>query len=224
MGTPQMRWRLMHQSGRVAIMLVMRSLPQAGSQTTLSISSMASCRKVVSWLSADFDRCFKRDEPLLGGAKDDRMVAAPAMRIGVLKLRAAQQRAALFQHGDDDRIRLPHVSGRRKAGGCARVPGIRIDVDVPAGIDAASGVEPVALAGIEVVGAVRGRGVDRAGAGVGGDVGGQHAEDAALEKRMLEGGALEPRALEAGELFTSRILSLQAAAIHVAQPTAAATM
>ena len=30
MGTPQMRWRLMHQSGRVAIMLVMRSLPQDG--------------------------------------------------------------------------------------------------------------------------------------------------------------------------------------------------
>ena len=48
MGTPQMRWRLMHQSGRVAIMLVMRSLPHAGSQTTLSISSMASCRNVVS--------------------------------------------------------------------------------------------------------------------------------------------------------------------------------
>ena len=44
MGTPQMRCRLMHQSGRVAIMLVMRSLPHAGSQTTLSISSMASWR------------------------------------------------------------------------------------------------------------------------------------------------------------------------------------
>ena len=48
MGTPQMRWRLMHQSGRVAIMLVMRSLPQAGSQITLSISSMASWRNVFS--------------------------------------------------------------------------------------------------------------------------------------------------------------------------------
>ncbi len=31
MGTPQMRWREMHQSGRVAIMLEMRSSPQAGS-------------------------------------------------------------------------------------------------------------------------------------------------------------------------------------------------
>ena len=48
MGTPQMRWRLMHQSGRVAIMLVMRSLPHAGSQTTLSISSSVRWRKVVS--------------------------------------------------------------------------------------------------------------------------------------------------------------------------------
>ncbi len=40
-GTPQMRWRLMHQSGRVAIMLVIRSLPHAGSHVDLSISSMA---------------------------------------------------------------------------------------------------------------------------------------------------------------------------------------
>ena len=35
MGTPQMRWREMHQSGRVAIMLEMRSSPQEGSQATL---------------------------------------------------------------------------------------------------------------------------------------------------------------------------------------------
>ena len=33
-GNPQMRWREMHQSGRVAIMLEMRSSPQAGSQRT----------------------------------------------------------------------------------------------------------------------------------------------------------------------------------------------
>ena len=47
MGTPQMRWREMHQSGRVAIMLEMRSSPQAGSQMTCSISSSARWRKVV---------------------------------------------------------------------------------------------------------------------------------------------------------------------------------
>ena len=47
MGTPQMRWREMHQSGRVATMLVMRSSPQAGSQLTRLISSRARWRKVV---------------------------------------------------------------------------------------------------------------------------------------------------------------------------------
>ena len=47
MGTPQMRWREMHQSGRVATMLVMRSSPQAGSQVTVLISSRARWRKVV---------------------------------------------------------------------------------------------------------------------------------------------------------------------------------
>ena len=33
-GTPQTRWREMHQSGRVAIMLQMRSSPQPGIQLT----------------------------------------------------------------------------------------------------------------------------------------------------------------------------------------------
>ena len=46
MGTPQMRWREMHQSGRVAIMLEMRSSPQAGSHFTLRISSSARLRSV----------------------------------------------------------------------------------------------------------------------------------------------------------------------------------
>ena len=57
----------------------------------------------------------------------------------------------------------------------------------------------VALAGGEVVDAVGGRGVDRAGALVGGDVGGVGAEDGAVEERMLEGGAVERGALEEGE-------------------------
>ena len=48
MGTPQTRWREMHQSGRVAIMLAMRSSPQAGSHLTLFlISSRARWRNVV---------------------------------------------------------------------------------------------------------------------------------------------------------------------------------
>ena len=47
MGTPQTRWRLMHQSLRSVIMLVMRSLPHSGfhwmpSQARTAASLMAS--------------------------------------------------------------------------------------------------------------------------------------------------------------------------------------
>ena len=49
MGTPQMRWREMHQSGRVATMLEMRSSPQAGSHFTFLISSSARLRSVPPW-------------------------------------------------------------------------------------------------------------------------------------------------------------------------------
>ena len=82
---------------------------------------------LVDFLDSELAKCFFRavgpahrgfhtDEPLLGGAEDDWIVATPAMGIGVLELRAAQQRAAFFEHGDDDRIRLPDsqaVVGRR---------------------------------------------------------------------------------------------------------------
>ena len=54
-----------------------------------------------------------------------------------------------------------------------------------------SWLESVAHAGVEVVRAVRGRGVDGAGALFGGDVVGVHAEDGAIEEGMLEGDALE---------------------------------
>src|SRR4029077_18151483 len=58
---------------------------------------------------------------------------------------------------------------------------------------------PIFLPGVEVVGAMRRRGVHGAGARIGGDVGGQHAEDTAFEERMLKGGALHPGAFEAGQ-------------------------
>ena len=48
MGTPQTRWREMHQSGRVAIMLEIRSSPQAGSHLTFLISSSVRVRSVSS--------------------------------------------------------------------------------------------------------------------------------------------------------------------------------
>ena len=46
MGTPQTRWREMHQSGRPATMLAMRSSPQDGSHFTFLISSSARVRSV----------------------------------------------------------------------------------------------------------------------------------------------------------------------------------
>ena len=194
MGTPQMRWRLMHQSGRVAIMLVIRSLPQAGSQMTLSISSMVSWRNEVSVPSARLHGVLHVDEPLFGGPEDHRVMAAPAVWVGVLQVARGQQGAILLEHGDDDRVGLPDglaLEGRRRS----QVPRGRVDVDAAAGVDARGRVEAILLAGVEVVGAMRGRGVHCAGAGVGGNVGGQHAQDAAVEERMLEGGALELAAL-----------------------------
>src|SRR6267142_4116822 len=47
-GVPQILCREMHQSGRVAIMLAMRSSPQAGSHFTFLISSSVLVRRVAS--------------------------------------------------------------------------------------------------------------------------------------------------------------------------------
>src|SRR5207244_11409852 len=47
-GTPHTRWREMHQSGRFATMLYMRSWPHAGYHLkSLSIASSAACRSVL---------------------------------------------------------------------------------------------------------------------------------------------------------------------------------
>ena len=84
MGTPQTRWREMHQSGRVAIMLEMRSSPQAGIHFTL----LDGFERVLAEIVA-----LHADEPLLGGAEDGGVVAAPAVRIAVVELLRAEQRA-----------------------------------------------------------------------------------------------------------------------------------
>ena len=49
------------------------------------------------------------DEPLLGGAENHRIVAAPAVRIAVLVSVLAEQRAAIAQQFHDDGIRLEDV-------------------------------------------------------------------------------------------------------------------
>src|SRR5579863_3154142 len=77
------------------------------------------------------------------------------------------------------------------------VPGGGINVDAAARIDARGGVEPIALPGVEVVGAMGRSRMHGASASVGGDVGGEYAQDAAVEERMLEGDAVQGCALEA---------------------------
>ena len=47
------------------------------------------------------------DEPLLGGAEDGRVVAAPAVRIGVSDLLEAAEGVVRFQNFDDDGVGLP---------------------------------------------------------------------------------------------------------------------
>jgi len=51
MGTPQLRWREMHQSGRFATMFVMRISPHSGYHFVLLISSSALARRLF-WSSA----------------------------------------------------------------------------------------------------------------------------------------------------------------------------
>ncbi len=74
-GTPQVRWRETHQSGRLAIMLLMRCSPQTGIQSTCEIASSARFAQ---------PRLIHADEPLRRGAEYHRGLVAPAMRIGVM--------------------------------------------------------------------------------------------------------------------------------------------
>ena len=117
------------------------------------------------------------DEPLLGGAEDHRIVAAPAVRIAVRQFALADQHAALLQQFDDDRIRLED--------GLAFVFGQAFD-EAAFVVLRRVGFEAIFLAGAKVVGAMAGRGVNDAAALVERDVIGEHAGHAHIEKRMLE--------------------------------------
>ena len=145
-------------------------------------------RSVSSFAFAAGHRRFHGNEPLLGGAKDHRIVAAPAVRIGVLGFFRVQQRAAAFDQIDNGLIGVPNA--------LAVVFGQAVAQDAFF-VDVAGGIEAVLDAGAEVFSAMRGRGVDDAGAGVHGDVVGEHAENFAVEEGMLEVEALE---LASGEV------------------------
>ncbi len=151
----------MHQSGRVAIMLEMRSSPQAGSHFTFLISSSARLRRVPPpsiGVSMEMNHCSVARK-MIG------IVAAPAMRIGVLKLFRVHQHAARLQQFDDRSVGFEHLQA---------VVFRQAVAQSSSGIHVACGIELVLHAGREVLGSVGRRGVDHAGAGIHRDVISQH--------------------------------------------------
>src|SRR5882724_1422529 len=97
------------------------------------------------------------------------------------------QRAAFAKVLDDPRVRLEYV----KAG-----PQRYIRREFAAMIDGRVRLEPVTLTGLEIVGSVTGRGVNKPCACVERDVVAQNEDPLARQERVLVAEALERRALE----------------------------
>src|ERR1017187_9733424 len=130
------------------------------------------------------------NEPLLGGAEDHGIVAAPAVRIRVLGLFRMQQRPAAPYQINDRLVRVPHPLARVLRQSVAQNPLF---------VDVARRVEAVFHASDKVFGAVRRSRVDNAGSRIHGDVVRQHTENLAIEKWMLEVQALQLPAWEVRE-------------------------
>ncbi len=95
------------------------------------------------------------DEPLLGGADDDGVVAAPAVRVGVLEGGGAEECAFFSEEFDDDGVGLE--DGEIFVGLCDSATTICAGVALEAGVvDVLDLGQVVALAGVEVVDAVGG--------------------------------------------------------------------
>jgi hypothetical protein len=88
-GTPQLRWREMHQSGRLAIIAVQARLAPAGRTWWPRWRQRAIAQRG----AAGFGVFIHADEPLRGGAIDERGLVAPAVHVAVLDGLGVQQRA-----------------------------------------------------------------------------------------------------------------------------------
>ena len=132
-------------------------------------------------------RCVDGDEPLLRGAEDHRVVAAPAVGVAVVNVGPAEERAARGDQVDDRLIGLENSLAvvLREA-----------IVQASVVIDVTGLVESIPRAGVKVVSAVGRGGVDGASSLVGRDVLGENAEDGAIQKRMLKRDPLHARAFE----------------------------
>ena len=129
------------------------------------------------------------DEPLLGGAEDHRIVAAPAVRVAVRIVRGGKKRAALAEKLDDDRIGSEDV--------LALVFGQAFGIDA-AVVQRSGSFEAIFLAGEEVLDAVARGGMDDSAALLERDVIGKNAGDFDGQEGMLEFHALEFAAFDRG--------------------------
>ena len=179
----------MHQSGRLRDHVVDAVVAPDGIHFTWwSIASSAASRSVCVPARAvrptDHRFAIQPDEPLRRRQEDHRVVAAPAVRVLVRERLAMPEPAALLQRLLDLRVRVEHAlppNSSTVSRKCPRRSDRRVDL------------EPVLHAGVEVVGAVAGRRVHRAGAGVERHVVAEHAERVARVERMPEADALELR-------------------------------
>ena len=130
------------------------------------------------------------DEPLLGGPEDDRVLAAPAVRVGVRDLGLLEERPVLLHVGGDAGVGLEDLE-----------PGVARDVGREAAVvvDGRVDVDAVGDAGQVVVVAVARGGVDAARAVVERDVLGQDEERVAVDERVAGLEALELAAGERGQ-------------------------
>ena len=106
-----------------------------------------------------------RAEPLRGGAEDDGLLAAPAVRIAMHDLLAGEERAALLHVCKDDGVGLLDEHPLIFSG----IVGVAALI-----VDGHDHVHAVAAAGLIVVRAEAGRGVDAAGTGIHRDIVGEN--------------------------------------------------
>ena len=143
------------------------------------------------------------DEPLVGGAEDDRLLAAPAVRVGVRYFQLSEQAVRFLEKLEDLLLAL----GERHAAENRRV-GVIMSRRVYGVVD----LYAVADARLIVVASVAWGGVDASGTGVERDIVGEHERNGSVVERVLRERKLKllPLADEdrLAELKPSRLLDL----------------
>ena len=140
-------------------------------------------------------------EPLRRGAEDDRLLAAPAVRIAVHDVLGCEQRAGFLHVREDDGVGFL----RGHAGVLAGVVGVAALI-----VHGHDHVHAVALAGQVVVRAEAGRGVHAARAGIHGDVIRQHQARGLGQERMVGEHVLE----EVARMLLEHLIAVEAADVH----------